>query len=153
MPGSFDSSIVKNQLNDVYHANRPTASSIHRRFAHEHDRITEWRQHGPIFVHQTEEGPTLVKFEFETEMSAPPAARQEIIDQRMKEVEDTLTSMLKPNEEYHLELEERPHVGDVPSNHISFYIRGVIVPKVEEAPADDKHEHIDPHDVHVTPHA
>jgi len=133
MAGVFDATYVRHRLNEVFRLNHGTADSIHQRFEHHNQRATEWRQHGPIFVHHAEEGPTLVKFEFETEIEADRPGQEELVEARLNEVRTVLESMLKPNEEYHLLLEERPQVGDVPTNRIAYYIKGVIVPKDDSA--------------------
>lgn len=129
MAGVFDATFVRHRLNEVFRVNHGTADSIHQRFEHHHERATEWRQHGPIFVHHTDEGPTLVKFEFETEMNADRPGQEQLIESRLNDVKAVLEGLLKPGEEYHLTLEERPQVGDVRTNRISYFIKGVIVPK------------------------
>ena len=129
MAGAFDATIMQTRLNEVFKLNRGVADSIHQRFEHHHERATEWRQHGPIFVHHTPEGPTLVKFEVEIESNLPAEVQEQVVESRLSEVRTVLEQMKKPNEEYHLTLEERPIVGDVPSGRTAYYIRGVIVPK------------------------
>lgn len=129
MAGVFDATFVRHRLNEVFKVNRGVADAIHKRFEHHHERATEWRQHGPIFVHHTPEGPTLVKFEVELESNLDPATQEQIVENRLNEVRAVLELMLKPDEEYHLTLEERPIVGDVPTGRTAFYIKGVIVAK------------------------
>ena len=129
MAGVFDSTFLRHRLNEVFKANHGVADSIHERFEHHHERATEWRQHGPIFVHNTEEGPTLVKFEMNVESDMESAALDALVDSKLNEVRTTLESMLKPAEDYHLTMEERPVVGDVPSNKTSYFIKGVIYQK------------------------
>lgn len=129
MAGVFDSTFLRHRLSEVFKANHGTAGSLHERFEHHHERATEWRQHGPIFVHHTDEGPTLVKFEVSVDSNMEAAALDAFVEGKLKEVRTTLESMLKPGEDYHLTMEERPIVGDVPSNRTSYYIKGVIFKK------------------------
>jgi hypothetical protein len=129
MAGVFDATFVKHRVDEVFKVNRGVADSIHKRFEHHHERATEWRQHGPIFVHHTPEGPTLVKFEVELESNLDRASQEKIVEDRLNEVRAVLESLKKPDEEYHLTLEERPIVGDVPTGRTLFYIKGVIVGK------------------------
>jgi hypothetical protein len=131
MAGVFDSTFVRHRLNEVFKSNHGTASSLHDRFEHHHERATEWRQHGPIFVHHTDEGPTLVKFEVAVETNMDPAAQEKLIEGKLNEVRTTLESMLKPGEDYHLVMEERPVVGDniAANKTTSYYIKGVIYQK------------------------
>jgi hypothetical protein len=129
MAGVFDATFVRHRLNEVFKVNHGVAPSIHERFEHHHERATEWRHHGPIFVHHTPEGPTLVKFEVEVESNLDRAAQEQIVENRLNEVRTVLEQMTKPDEEYHLTLEERPIVGDVPTGRTVFYIKGVIVAK------------------------
>lgn len=129
MAGVFDATIMRHRLNEVFKVNHGVAKSIHDRFEHHHERATEWRQHGPIFVHHTPEGPTLVKFEVELESNLDPAEQERLVESRLNEVRSVLESLKKPGEDYHLTLEERPIVGDVPTGRTAFYIKGVIVGK------------------------
>ena len=130
MPGVFDATYVRHRLNEVFKLNHGVADSIHQRFEHHDERATEWRQHGPIFVHHTEAGPTLVKFEFEADVGGDREAQEQYIEQRLAEAQATLASMVREGEEYHLVLEERPQVSDGgTSNRVTYVMKGVIVQK------------------------
>lgn len=129
MAGVFDSTFLRHRVNEAFNVNHAVADSIHHRFEHHHERATEWRQHGPIFVHHTDEGPTLVKFELTTDVDAARRDLDQLIDSRLKDVRAVLEGLTKPDEEYHLTVEERPEVGDVPTNRVTYYIKGIIVPK------------------------
>lgn len=129
MPGVFDATIVKHKINELFRLNHGVADSIHDRFEHHNERATEWRQHGPLFVHHSEEGPTLVKFEFEADLDGDHATQERYIEEKLIEAQATLASMVREGEEYHLSLEERPHISETGghSNRVIYVMRGVIV--------------------------
>lgn len=148
MPGVFDATVIRHKLNDLFRINHGVADSIHRRFEHHGERDTEWRQHGPIFVHHTEEGPTLVKLEFEADLGGDHDTQERFIAQKLEEAQAVLASMVREGEEYHLVLEERPHLSEdgVASNRVTYVMKGIIVQSDPVERSD-----LDVHDLHIKP--
>jgi hypothetical protein len=146
MPGVFDATMVKHKINELFRINHGVADSIHKRFEHHGERDTEWRQHGPIFVHHTEEGPTLVKFEFEADLGGDHEAQERFIAQKLEEAQAALASMVREGEEYHLTLEERPHIStDGGSSHgVTYVMKGIIVQRDPVERSENMDLHIEP---------
>lgn len=146
MPGVFDATIVKDKINEVFRLNHGVADSIHQRFEHHGERDTEWRQHGPIFVHHTEEGPTLVKFEFEADLTGDHASQEKFIQEKLDEAQAVLSSMVREGEEYHLVLEERPHISETGGDphRVTYVMKGVVV-------QSDPVERSENMDLHIKP--
>ena len=76
----------------------------------------------------------LVRFQFDADVGSStgltPAEIQKRIDERLQYVDKFMALMTGPMEEYHLTVEERPHINDpVAPNSVTYHIHGAVVPK------------------------
>lgn len=130
----LDAQILRDRLDRLYEVGRNRHDLVHSLFEQHATPDTEWRQQDEFFVHHAAPDTKLVRFQFDANFhaaeGATPEEVQKRIDDRLRYVQNFLSLMTGANEEYHLTVEERPHINDpVAPNAVTYHIHGAIVPK------------------------
>ncbi|MGC3970165.1 MAG: hypothetical protein QM775_23405 [Pirellulales bacterium] len=131
---TLDAQILKDRLDSLYEVGRNRHDVVHDLFAKYSKPDAEWRLQDDFQVHIAGAEAKLVRFAFDANFDAAagesPEAVQKRIDDRLRYVQNFLALMTGPNEEYHLTVEQRPHINDpVAPNAVTYNIHGAIVPK------------------------
>ena len=131
---NLDIQVVKDQLKSLHDDGRNRHDVVHRLFEQHAKPDTEWRQQDDFFIHHITPETKLVRFQFDADVGAStgltPAEVQKRIDERLRYVDKFMALMTGPMEEYHLTVEERPHINDPAApNSVTYHIHGAVVPK------------------------
>lgn len=131
---TLDAQILKDKLDSLYEVGRNRHDVVHDLFQKYSKPDAEWKQQDDFQVHTAGNEAKLVRFAFDANFDAAsgasPEETQKRIDDRLRYVQKFLSLMTGPNEEYHLTVEERPHINDAAApNSVTYNIHGAIVPK------------------------
>ncbi len=127
MPVSLDSQIVRSKFNELFSIGHKPHNDVVPEFD-VHHQVTDWKEHGPLHIHHAAENKKLIRFEFDTKFDANVDDSQKKLEERLQYIRKFLSTMMDPGEEYHLLVEERPHINDA-DGATTFIVRGVIVPQ------------------------
>lgn len=123
---SLDAQVVRNRLNELFNIGRGVHDDVTPEFDIHHQ-INDWKEHGPLHIHHASANKKLIRFEFDTKFDSGPEDAEKKLEDRLLYIRRYLATMCDPGEEYHLLVEERPHIdGD---GATTFVVRGIIVPQ------------------------
>lgn len=130
----LDSQILRDRLDNLFQIGGNRHDIVHHLFRQHAPPDTEWRQHHEFMVYHALPDTKLVRFhfdaDFDTSEGESQAKIQSRIDDRLRYVQSFMSTMAGPDEDYHLTVEERPHINDPDGrNLVTYQIHGVIVPK------------------------
>jgi len=130
----LDSQILRDRLDNLFQIGGNRHDIVHHLFQHHAPPDAEWRQQDEFLVHHVSPETKLVRFHFDanfdTSEGESSAGIQKRIDDRLRYVQGFMSTMVGPDEDYHLTIEERPHINDPAGrNLVTFHIHGAIVPK------------------------